>query len=180
MFSSMVSTNPENVKDFLYDRLSKNTSFSKKDITVTEIWYDWNRRIEVNQQTANCEKTRKITIKRTIFSKSLEITGAYFSHLSSIGKNRYKLDNHDMANMETAISDLFSEIHHQDGQNSTELKNLYVSCREITFLISLTNPEHFSGPKLEEHNGIAIASTAGKVSFKALSLIGILIFLLKK
>lgn len=178
MQTAMVLSKRESTKEeiitYLHDRLSNNSKFSKENIKVIEIWYDWRHRLETKSKlTRECEWTRKITIERMTSSKVGEGFKAFFSSfvdLQNVTRN-YNLDRTDLMHMERAVQELFSD-EAIDKDNITENVNkVYTNCQKIEFWVSLENGRRKRGPIFTNTAGIAIACNAGKIANKVVSIV---------
>jgi hypothetical protein len=157
------------VIEYIYNRLPQDGTFSKTDIKVSRVIYDWAKKAEhLTNKPLNedCEITRKITIKRKMISKIGEGFQAFFLTFLNMAQNKYNLDEADIAYAKTAIEEILSDEHLEDNQNSRELKSLYVNCKTIVVYQSLETEEHKYGPLFTDGQGIAYTCTAAVVTHR--------------
>ncbi|BBI17374.1 hypothetical protein [Neochlamydia sp. S13] len=157
------------VIEYIYNRLPKNGTFSKTDIKVSRVIYDWAKGAEhPTSKPLNkyCEITRKITLKRQTASKIGEGFQAFFLTFLNMAQNKYNLDEAHVAYAKTAIEEILSDEHLEDNQNSRELKSLYVNCKTIVVYQSLETEEHSFGPLFADGQGIAYTCTAAVVAHR--------------
>ena len=73
--------------DFLHKILPDTVKFTEKDITITEVWFDWKLKEETkNKLTENCEKTRKFTIDAQVTDST---KGKNFEFLTSFENEKF-------------------------------------------------------------------------------------------
>jgi hypothetical protein len=153
------------IQNFLIERLPENVRFSRQNIKITELWYDWmSYREKDSYRSDSCEWTRKITIERSTMSKLKEDFYAFFSFVVDVESltQHYKANKKDKKNLERAIQKIFDEDKCLD-ENEELINKLYYSCKKVVFYVSLSDENHFHGPIFSDHKGIAVAQSSGEI-----------------
>lgn len=158
----------DQVKDYIHSRLPRGVEYSKEDIKVTIVWFDYNNRQESFVEKPGFLQSRKIVLERSKGSKVREGFKAYFITLVGMAKEKYSFSEDKEYEINRAMEKLLDDdALHDVLEGKEHISKVFYTCRIITHYVSIYT-DHYDGPNIEDKTGVEIASRAGEISSKVI------------